>query len=119
MLPYDKSNIKLAKILRKRATPWEQKLWYEFLRTYPVRFQRQKAIGSYIVDFYCAKAKLIVELDGSQHLNRRNRKEDRFRTEYLEKFDLTILRISNNDINENFYGVCEYIDRIVKEKITF
>ena len=64
MKPYNKSNIPLAKNLRKNMTPWERKLWYEFLRDYPIRFQRQKSIGKYIVDFYCAKAKLIIELDG-------------------------------------------------------
>ena len=65
MKPYSKSNIPLAKDLRKNMTPWERKLWYDFLRSYPVRFQRQKAIGNYIADFYCAKARLIIELDGS------------------------------------------------------
>jgi len=61
---YNKNNILLAKELRKNMTPWERKLWYEFLRFYPIRLQRQKAIGNYIADFYCAKARLVVELDG-------------------------------------------------------
>ena len=67
MKEYNKENIPLAKALRKNMTPWERKLWYDFLRTYPARFQRQKAIGKYIVDFYIAEAKLVIELDGSQH----------------------------------------------------
>ena len=98
-------------------TPWERKLWYEFLRTYPVKFQRQKPIENYIVDFYCFKAKLIVELDGSQHFNKTNTLKDKIRTEKLEEFDLTVIRIPNNEIDENFYGVCEYIDSFVKSRI--
>ena len=53
MKEYNKANIPLAKTLRKNMTPWERKLWYEYLRSYPIRFQRQKAIGNYIADFYC------------------------------------------------------------------
>ena len=98
-------------------TPWERKLWYEFLSGYPVRFQRQKAIGNYIVDFYCAKARLIVELDGSQHYNEPNMENDRIRTEKLQDFNLTVMRIPNNEIDENFDGVCEYIDIFVREKL--
>ena len=67
MKEYNKVNIPLAKTLRKNMTPWERKLWYEFLRSYPIRFQRQKAIGNYIVDFYCAKVGLVIELDGGGH----------------------------------------------------
>ena len=114
MLPYEKSNITLAKNLRKNMTPLERKLWYEFLNTYPIRFQRQKAIGNYIVDFYCAKARLVVELDGSQHYDKSALNKDRIRTERLEDFNLTVVRIPNNEIDENFYGVCEYIDNYVK-----
>lgn len=117
MLPYNKSNITLAKNLRKNMTPWERKLWYEFLSGYPIRFQRQKAIGNYIVDFYCAKARLVVELDGSRHYNKDDMIKDRFRTEKLEDFKLTVIRIPNNDIDENFDGVCEYIDTFVRNKL--
>ena len=117
MLPYNKSNITLARNLRKNMTPWERKLWYEFLRDYPVRFQRQKAIGNYIVDFYCAKARLVIELDGSQHYNRNEFLKDRIRTERLEEYMLTVIRIPNNEVDENFYGVCEYIDSCIKNKV--
>ena len=117
MLPYNKSNITLAKNLRKNMTPWERKLWYEFLRDYPVRFQRQKAIGNYIVDFYCAKARLVIELDGSQHYNKNELLKDRIRTERLEEYMLTVIRIPNNEVDENFYGVCEYIDFYIKDKV--
>ena len=66
-LPYKNKLIPRAKELRKNATRQENHLWYDFLRSYPVRFQRQKTIGSFIVDFYCHAAKLVIELDGSQH----------------------------------------------------
>ena len=115
MKPYNKANIPLAKTLRKNMTPWERKLWYEFLRDYPLRFQRQKSIGDYIVDFYCAKAKLAVELDGGGHYTETQVEKDAERTKELETMGLTVLRISNLDIDRNFEGVCEYIDLNVKE----
>ena len=114
MKEYNKENIPLAKTLRKNMTPWERKLWYLCLRNYPIRFQRQKAIGNYIVDFYCAKAKLVVELDGGGHYSAEQLQKDSFRTKELESMDLTVLRICNLDIDRNFSGVCEYIDAAVK-----
>ena len=114
MKEYNKANIPLAKMLRKNMTPWERKLWYDFLRNYPVRFQRQKAIGNYIADFYCAKARLVIELDGGGHYTAEQAEKDAFRTKTLESMNLTVLRICNLDINHNFSGVCEYIDLIVK-----
>lgn len=115
MKPYNKENIPLARELRRNMTPWERKLWYEYLRHYSVRFQRQKAIGNYIADFYCAKARLIVELDGGKHYSEEQTGKDRERTEALERMGLKVLRICNLDVDQNFQGVCEYIDRIVKE----
>ncbi|MBO5715212.1 MAG: endonuclease domain-containing protein [Clostridia bacterium] len=117
MKDYNKSNIKIAKILRKNMTRHERKLWYLFLREYPVRFQRQKAIDNYIADFYCAKAKLIIELDGSGHYEPYQMLKDRIRTERLEEMDLTVIRICNLDIDRNFYNVCEYIDTFVKNSL--
>ena len=114
MKAYNKANIPLAKTLRKNVTPWERKLWYKFLRDYPLRFQRQKAIGNYIVDFYCAKVGLVVELDGGGHYIAEQREKDNFRTEELESMKLTVIRICNLDIDRNFCGVCEYIDLTVK-----
>ena len=113
MKEYNKNNIPLAKTLRKNMTPWERKLWYEFLRNYPVRFQRQKAIGNYIVDFYCAKARLVIELDGSGHYFEKQMQQDNIRTIELEKMNLKVIRICNLEIDKNFEGVCEYIDRAV------
>ena len=107
-----------AKILRKEMTPWERKLWYCFLKTYPVRFQRQKPIDQYIADFYCHKAKLIIEIDGSQHYTEEGRQNDEFRTEILEGYDLKVIRFTNRQINTNFSGVCEYIDTAVKQSLS-
>ena len=94
-------------------TKEERHLWYDFLRDYPVRFLRQKVIDQYIVDFYCHEAKLIIELDGSQHYEDQGQRKDAIRTEKLERRDLTVIRIANNEINQNFRGVCEYIDHFV------
>jgi len=114
MKDYNKANIPLAKALRKNMTPWERKLWYEYLRNYPLRFQRQKAIGNYIVDFYCAKVGLVIELDGGGHYTPQQIEKDQFRTKELEAMNLSVLRICNADIDRNFIGVCEYIDLAVR-----
>lgn len=95
-------------------TKEERHLWYDFLRSYPVRFSRQKVLGKYIADFYCAEAKLVIELDGSQHYEDRNIKKDADRTAFLEGYGLRVIRIPNNDVGRNFCGVCEYIDGSVK-----
>ena len=114
MKEYNKENIPLAKTLRKNMTPWERKLWYEFLKDYPIRFQRQKAIGNHIVDFYCAKAGLVVELDGGGHYTAEQAEKDNLRTKDLEGMKLTVIRICNLDIDRNFSGVCEFIDMTVR-----
>lgn len=87
-----------------------------FLRTYPVRFQRQKAIGNYIVDFYCHKARLVIEIDGSQHFDKQGIEHDKVRTEFLESYGLSVMRFSNADIDRRFNYVCESIDFTVKER---
>ena len=79
-------------------TKEERHLWYDFLRTYPVRFSRQKVLGFYIADFYCAKAKLVIELDGSQHYEDDNIRKDDERTAFLKNYGLTVIRIPNNEI---------------------
>ena len=112
MKQYNKANIPLAKQLRNNMTPWETKLWYYFLRTYPLRFQRQKSIGNYIVDFYCAKARLVIELDGGGHYTDEQIANDTLRTKELEAMHLTVIRICNLDIDNNFNAVCEYIDTV-------
>ena len=92
MKEYNKANIPLARMLRKNLTPWERKLWFTFLKTYPVRFQRQKAISEYIVDFYSAKANLVIELDGSGHYQEKQERADELRTRRLEQMYLMVLR---------------------------
>ena len=116
-LRYNGKNIVLARILRKNATPQENELWYKFLSKYSVRFQRQKAIDNFIADFYCHKAKLIVEIDGSQHYTPDGKAKDELRTEVLEGYDLNIIRITNEQIDRSFRDVCEYIDTVVKKSI--
>ena len=107
-----------AKILRKNMTKEERHLWYDFLRSYPVRFSRQKILGKYIADFYSAQAKLIIELDGSQHYEDGNAEKDAERTAFLEGYRLTVIRIPNNEVSKNFRGVCEYIDAAVKQSLS-
>ena len=114
---HNKNLVSNAKILRKNMTKEERHLWYDFLRSYPVKFLRQKVIGNYIVDFYCAQAKLVIELDGSQHYEDRNAEKDIERTAFLESHDLRVLRIPNNAVNQNFRGVCEHIDFAVTQSL--
>ena len=99
-------------------TKEERHLWYDFLRTYPIRFNRQKIFGNYIVDFYCAMANMVVELDGSQHYEEDSIEKDTERTKFLESCGLFVIRIPNNEVNNNFRGVCEYIDLRVKQSLS-
>ena len=79
---HNKQLVPFAKQLRKEMTKEERHLWYDFLRTYPVRFSRQKVLGKYIADFYSAEAKLVIELDGSQHYEDVNTEKDAERTAF-------------------------------------
>ena len=97
-------------------TPWERKLWYCFLNKYPVRFTRQKNINNYIVDFFCSKAALIVELAGGGHYDPNAQKKDDERTKKIESHGYKVIRFCNRDIDKNFYGVCTVIDREVKQR---
>ena len=107
----------LSQTLRKNPTKEESLLWYNFLRLYPYQFRRQYKIGNYIVDFYCHKAKLAIELDGSQHYDPAQQEKDRKRTEYLEEQGLIVLRFSNLDVTRKFRSVCTVIDNTVKERV--
>ena len=117
MREYNKNNIVLAKELRKNMTPEEKHIWYDYIRSYPVRFQRQKAIGNYIADFFCARAKLVIEIDGSGHGTEEQRRADNERTGYLESVGLSVIRFTNDDVNKRFEGVCMEIDKVVKERL--
>ena len=90
-------------------TPEERQLWYHFLKGLPVTVHRQKVIGSYIVDFYCASAKLIIELDGTQHYEYTGLEKDLIRDKYLTDHGYTIKRYSNRDIHYSFEAVCQDI----------
>ena len=115
---YNKQLVPLAKQLRKEMTKEERHLWYDFLRDYPVRFSRQKVLGKYIADFYSAEAKLVIELDGSQHYEDGNADKDAQRTVFLESYGLKVIRIPNNEVSRNFPGVCEYIDAAVNQALS-
>ena len=95
-----------AQELRKHMTRQERHLWYDFLKHLPITVHRQKVIGSYIVDFYCASANLVIELDGSQHYDCAGRAADQRRDQELNRLGLTVLRYSNLDVDRNFDGVC-------------
>ena len=106
-----------ARALRRDMTPWERKLWHLFLKAYPVKVYRQRIMGPYIVDFYCAKAKLAIELDGSQHFTPEAMERDAARSAYLSRQGITLLRFPNIDIDRRFPSVCEAIDLEIKRRI--
>ena len=98
-------------------TKQERKLWYDFLRYYPIKFYRQRPIGNYIVDFYCSKAKLAIELDGSQHYEPVKKMKDDIRTRKISKYGVHVLRFYNYEVVKNFEGVCATIDFYVRETV--
>ena len=112
-LPKNNNLLENAKKLRREMTPQERKLWYLFLRKYPVKIYKQRIIGPYIVDFYCASAKLVIEIDGSQHYEKKEQAYDAQRSAYLESLGLRVLRYSNADINARFEQVCEDIHQYI------
>ena len=106
-----------ARTLRREMTRHEKHLWYDFLQHYPIKIYKQRIIDDFIVDFYCHKANLIIELDGSQHYTDEGVSYDEKRTQILNKYDLDVLRFSNLDIDKNFNGVCTMIDETIKERM--
>ena len=110
-LDYNRKLIPRAKELRKNMTVQERRLWYDFLRNLPIRFQRQKTIDHFIVDFYCHQAKLVIEIDGSQHNSESGLAYDAERTAVLEGLGLTVIRFPNHDVDHNFETVCKTISR--------
>ena len=116
-LPRNKKLVDNARTLRKEMTKEERHLWYDFLREHPLKFYRQKPIGDYIVDFYCLSARLVIELDGSQHYEAPGQEKDRKRTQALETLGLHVLRFSNLDVMQNFEGVCQSIQLELSRRI--
>ena len=117
MLRYTKKSSLYALGLRKNMTKEERHLWFDFLKGYQTKFYNQRAIGQYIVDFYCAKAKIVIELDGGGHYEPEQRQYDMERTAFLDAYNLKVLRFTNTDIQKNFYNVCTTIDNVVKERL--
>ena len=110
--------VSAAKSLRKNMTKEERHLWYDFLRTHPTRFNRQKILGKYIADFYSAEARLVIELDGGGHYTEESMQYDAERTAFLEDYGLKVIRIPNNEVSSNFRGVCEYIDLMIEQSLS-
>ena len=98
-----------AKSLRKNMTKEERHLWYDFLKVLPITVNRQKVIGKYIVDFYIASSKVVIELDGSQHYEQSGIESDAQRDEFLNSLGIQVLRYSNADVNQRFESVCQDI----------
>ena len=117
-LPHHKKQLQYARALRKEMTPEERHLWFDFLRNYPVKIYKQKPIDNYIVDFCCISAKLVIELDGSQHYEDAGKQYDFERTEYLEGLGFLVVRFSNLEINREFRAVCEYLDHLIQKRIS-
>lgn len=110
---YNKNNKNISRALRKNMTPQERLLWNKFLKSYPIKIYRQRPINDFVVDFYCSKAKLAIEIDGGQHYEDKNKLDDENRTKTLNNCGIEVIRFSNHDINTNFEGVCMEIDRVV------
>ena len=115
-LPRNNGLLKYAQQLRINLTEMEKKLWYRFLRTYPIPFVYQKIIGNYIVDFYCRTVRISIEIDGSQHFTDKALEYDSRRALFLEIYEIKELRFTNYDIHNNFEGVCECIHQAVENR---
>ncbi len=107
--PRNQKNLVNARNLRKSMTREERHLWFDFLRYCTPRFRRQELIGDYIADFYCSKARLVIELDGSQHMDEAAIAYDQKRTAYFNSMNIQVIRYYNTDICQNFTGVCQHI----------
>ena len=114
---YNNSLLPSAKALRKNMTRQEKHLWYDFLRDYPIKIFKQRPIGTYIADFYCSKAQLVIEIDGSQHYTDEGLDYDENRTFALNQLGITVIRFSNYDIDKNFEGVCIEISKAISERL--
>ena len=115
---YDHKLIEYARQLRREATRQEKRLWYDFLSKYPIRFQRQKAIWTYIVDFYCHAVRLVIEIDGDQHGEPAAVSYDTQRTAFLERQGLKVIRFTNQEVDTSIDAVCCTINRVILERLT-
>lgn len=103
--------------LRKNMTKEEKHLWYDYLKRLPITVNRQKVIGEYIVDFYISEARIVIELDGSQHYSKEGEQSDRKRDDYLRRIGIKVLRYTNRQIHEEFDDVCNDIERKIEDSI--
>ena len=109
MIPYNKKLVSNARTLRKNMTPEEKHLWYDFLKRLPVNVRRQHNIENYIVDFYIAEKKIVIEVDGRQHLLPEHKEADEQRDTVMSSWGITVLRYPNDKIRKNFNAVAEDI----------
>ena len=116
-IPGNTDLILKSRYLRNNPTREENHLWYDFLRTYPVQFNRQRIIGNYIADFYCPKARLVIEIDGDTHHQVSDKCYDEERSLFFERYKIKVIRFTNKSIWNNFRNVCEKIDKCVNERI--
>ena len=113
----NKKLLNVARMLRSNMTRQEKHLWYDYLKNYPINVYKQRIIGDYIADFYCHQARLVIELDGSQHYTEDVRVYDAQRTSFFEDNGIMVLRFSNRNVDESFISVCNLIDKTIKERI--
>ena len=114
---HPKSGTENARELRKNMTPQEVKLWYRYLKDYPIRILRQKVIGEYIVDFYCRQGNLAIEIDGNQHYAKDGLEYDKQRDCLIESYGIKTVRIKNKEIEEDFKNVCSKVDLEITKQI--
>ena len=114
---YNNKHKEQSRELRKNMTEQEKRLWFCFLKEYPIKIYRQRVIGNYIADFYCSKAKIVIEIDGSQHYSDEGLNYDENRTNAINDFGIEVIRFSNYDVNTNFEGVCMEIDKVISGKM--
>ncbi|WP_302276645.1 endonuclease domain-containing protein [Faecalibacterium prausnitzii] len=117
IVPKNHGMLPQARALRRNMTPQEAKLWYQFLRNYPVKIYKQRIIESFIVDFYCSKAQLVIEVDGAQHFSEQGQTYDRERSAILAQYHLQVLRFSNAEVDFHFDSVCEKIHQTIQSRL--
>lgn len=111
-LPYNPDLVPRAKELRKNMTRAEQKLWFNYLKDFQFRVHRQRPIDNFIVDFYCAVLKLVIEIDGDSHFTEDEKIYDQARTEKFAQYGLRVVRFTNQDVLNNFAAVCQQIQHV-------
>ena len=116
-LPYDPRMRERVQELRHKMTPMEKKLWYSFLRTYPVKMYKQRPIRTFVADFYCPLARLVIELDGSQHYTEQGKEYDEQRTAILEQYGVQVFRFTNLDVDRHLDAVCAQIDSTIERRV--